>query len=163
MSLVSNFIGEISSSQFGGISNIGQNFDINDTTFSDLLEKQMKIPTKEENNIMSLLGMPAGLQIQNIDGTDFFEKAFDQIEANGEKIETKTTEFNSFDTNQNKDITTSETVTFFSSLLDNSLQNQNSHSELFDFAKKQATNLYSKGASSVITDLEEFVTDVFHS
>ena len=61
MSLVSNFIGGISSSGLSGLNGLTQSFDLNDTTFSDLLEKQMdkKIqPTNE--GLMGSLGMPAG-------------------------------------------------------------------------------------------------------
>ena len=74
MSLVSNFIGGISSVGVGGL-NPSQNLDLNDTTFSDLLEKQMEVKPKEENNnIFASLGMPAGMKIESV---DFSEKVQD--------------------------------------------------------------------------------------
>ena len=90
MSLVSNFIGGVSSSGLSGLNGLTQAFDLNDTTFSDLLEKQMdkKIqPTNE--GLIGSLGMPAGLQIENFDGTEFSETVQDQMEAIGEKIQTE--------------------------------------------------------------------------
>ena len=62
MSLVSNYI--------GGISGIGGNgaasapsFDLNDTTFSDLLEKQIKAQDENSstNGIFGSFGIPAGM------------------------------------------------------------------------------------------------------
>ena len=97
-----------------------------------------------------------------LEGVEFSEKAFDQAEAVNAKIETNTENHSEFDMNK-EEVTTSETVTFFTSLLDLSAGEQKSHSELFDFAKKQATGLYAKGATSVITDLEEFISDVLNT
>ena len=54
MSLVSNFIGGISSVGVGGL-NPSQNLDLNDSTFSDLLEKQMEVKPKEENNLKNIV------------------------------------------------------------------------------------------------------------
>lgn len=153
MSLVSNFIGGIS-----GINQIGSvtsNLDLNDTTFSDLLDKQMEIKNKETNGIFGQLGMPAGMEIE---GIDFSEKAADQIEAIGEKTEPNFSEM--LDTNHDGEVTTSEAVTFFSSLLDNNTEGQNARSELFEFARKQAANFYHKYSGSVVTDLQEFVDDI---
>ena len=141
MSLVSNFIGGISSSGLNGLG-VNPNYDLNDTTFSDLLEKQMEVKPKEEtNNIFASLGMPAGMQIENI---DFSEKVQDQMEATG----------------QDGDVTTSEAVTFFTSLLSNSAEGSENRSELFDFAKKQASNFYNKYSRNVVTDIQEFVDDI---
>ena len=158
MSLVSNFIGGISSVGVGGL-NPSQNLDLNDTTFSDLLEKQMEVKPKEEsNNIFASLGMPAGMQIENI---DFSEKVQDQMESLGEKVTPKkVNEVNKLDLNGDGNVTTSEAVTFFTSLLDNSNLGQQNDSGLFDFAKKQAFNFYNKYSRSVVTDVQEFVEDI---
>ena len=156
MSLVSNFIGGISSVGVGGL-NPSQNLDLNDTTFSDLLEKQMEVKPKEENNnIFASLGMPAGMKIESV---DFSEKVQDQMEILGEKMTSeKANETNMLDLDGDGSVTTSETVTFFTSLLDNS--NLGSNSQLFDFAKKQASNFYNKYSRSVVTDVKEFVEDI---
>ena len=156
MSLVSNFIGGISSVGGGGL-NPSQNLDLNDTTFSDLLEKQMEVKPKEENNnIFASLGMPAGMKIESV---DFSEKVQDQMEILGEKMTSeKANETNMLDLDGDGSVTTSEAVTFFTSLLDNS--NLGSNSQLFDFAKKQASNFYNKYSGSVVTDVKEFVEDI---
>lgn len=156
MSLVSNFIGGISSVGVGGL-NSSQNLDLNDTTFSDLLEKQMEVKPKEENNnIFASLGMPAGMKIESV---DFSEKVQDQMEILGEKMTSeKANETNMLDLDGDGSVTTSEAVTFFTSLLDNS--NLGSNSQLFDFAKKQASNFYNKYSRSVVTDVKEFVEDI---
>ena len=156
MSLVSNFIGGISSVGVGGL-NPSQNLDLNDTTFSDLLEKQMEVKPKEENNnIFASLGMPAGMKIESV---DFSEKVQDQMESLGDKMTSeKANETNMLDLDGDGSVTTSEAVTFFTSLLDNS--NLGSNSQLFDFAKKQASNFYSKYSRSVVTDVKEFVEDI---
>ena len=64
------------------------------------------------------------------------------------------------DMNGDGNVTTSEAVTFFTSLLDNSSNGENARSELFDFAKKQASNLYNKYSRTVVTDVKEFVNDI---
>lgn len=156
MSLVSNFVGGIGLNPNGGIGNTTPSFDLEDSTFSDLLEKQMNVKPKEETNTLSgTLGIPAGLQI---DGIDFSEKVQDQMEALGEDINTEET--NMFDLNKDGDVTTSEAVTFFTSLLDNGTEGQNARSELFDFARKQAANFYNKYSRDVITSVNEFVDDI---
>lgn len=158
MSLVSNFIGGISSVGVGGQKPL-QQLDLNDTTFSDLLEKQMETKPKEENNnIFASLGMPAGMQIENV---DFSEKVQDQMEALGnENAPEKVNETNMLDLNGDGNVTTSEAVTFFTSLLDNSNLGNDNRSQLFDFARKQASNFYNKYSKNVVTDVKEFVEDI---
>ena len=146
MSLVSNYIGGISSVGIGS-SNPTQNLDLNDTTFSDLLEKQMGIQPKEESNIFGSLGMPAGMEIENIDFSD-------KLQPETEKINTENNSTIDLDTH---DTTSSEAVTFFSSLLNNS---NDIKSDLFDFAKKHASQIYNKCSQNVITDVKEFVEDI---
>jgi len=160
MSLVSNFIGGV------GVNNLGNNsnplkFDPNNTEFEDLLKKQLETNQQSEfANSIGTLGIPAGFEIGNPDGTNFAETAQDQIEAVGEKLETQENTSNLFDTNGDNNVTTSEAVTFFTSLLDNNESSANSHSQLFDFAKKQAFNFYNKYSKNVVTDINEFVNDV---
>ena len=158
MSLVSNFIGGISATNFGNISDVSNSFDLNDTTFSDILNKQMA--TDDENisqGISGLLGVPAGFII---DGIDYSEKVIDQLEASGEqlKIENDGSLINS-DFNENSEMTTSEVATFFTSLLENDFAHNKQHSDLFNFAQKQASNLYYKFGRTMVMNLEEFVSD----
>lgn len=165
MSLVSNFVGNISSIGLNNGVSSTPSFDLNDTTFSELLEKQLNKSSQVQNsstNLIDGLGMPPGIQIENLDGTDFSETAQDQVEAVGEKIDTTETDntTNPFDMNNDGDVTTSEVVTFFSSLLDNNSQGQNARSELFDFAKKQAADFYNKYSKNVVSNLTELVDDI---
>ncbi len=159
MSLVSSIVSGISSN---GVGNITSSFNLDDNTFSDLLEKQMKtsLENKEDNSIKGL-GMPPGFQIENLDGSEFSETAQDQIDAIGEKINTENVNTeNPFDTNSDGNVTTQEAITFFSSLLDNDSKGQNARSELFDFAKRQAANFYNTYSKNVVTDVKEFVSDI---
>ena len=99
---------------------------------------------------------------ENYDGTEFSNTVQDQMEAVGEKTSSIETDnsTNPFDMNGDGDVTTSEAVTFFTSLLETGADGQNARSELFDFAKKQATNFYNTYSRSVVTDLKEFVDDI---
>lgn len=146
MSLVSNYIGGISSIGTGGL-NPTQNLDLNDTTFSDLLEKQMGIQPNNETNIFGSLGIPAGMEIEKLDLPG--------------KVQPETAKINTDDNNtidlNTQDTTSSEAVTFFSSLLDNS---NDIKSDLFDFAKKHASQIYNKCSQNVITDVKEFIEDI---
>ena len=162
MSLVSNFIGGIGVNSLSSLSNPLKN-DVNNNDFEALLQKQMEGTgvDKGENTTRPLnLGAPPGFEIENFDGIDFSETAQDQIEAVGEKIDTQENMSNPFDMNGDGNVTTSEAVTFFTSLLDNSSNGENARSELFDFAKKQASNLYNKYSRTVVTDVHEFVNDI---
>lgn len=108
MSLVSNFISNISNIGASGIQP-AQNFDLSDTTFEKLLEKQLQTEVKESQPV-SGLGMPPGFEINPLDMSIDISK--------------------------------------------------NIESEIFDFAKKQAANLYNKYSRSVVTDVSEFVEDI---
>ena len=149
MSIVSNLIGGISSTGVGGL-NINSNFDLNDTTFSDLLEKQMATKsTDENNNIFASLGIPAGMQIESLDIPE-------NIQYEVKSVDSK----NMLDLNGDGNVTSSEAVSFFTSLLTNTEEGAENRSELMDFAKKQASNFYHKYSKSVVTDIQEFVDDI---
>ena len=160
MSLISNAISGIGNN-LGGIK-ATPDFNLDDSTFADLLEKQLlnKIDS-QENNTITGLGMPAGFQIENLDGTEFSETAQDQMEAIGEKINIKENNIsNPFDMDHNGDVTGHEAISFFSSLLNSDTKGNNARSELFDFAKKQAANFYNTYSKSFVTDLKDFVEDI---
>ena len=166
MSLVSNYIGGIGGiNSTGGIGGVTSQFDLNDTTFSELLEKQLN--SQEESNsangLLGSLGMPPGMQIDGMDGKEFTETAFDQAEALGAKTDGEENENqtnNIMDLNNDGDVTSSEMLTFFTSLLDNGSKGNEARSELFDFARKQATNFYNEHSRNVITNISEFVDDI---
>ena len=106
-------------------------------------------------------GIPAGMQIDGMDGTEFSEKAFDQAEALDAKSDNdENNQNNIMDLNNDGDVTSSEMLTFFSSLLDNNTAGQEARSELFDFARKQAANFYNKYSKDVVSNLEDLVSDI---
>ena len=83
------------------------------------------------------------------------------MESLGDKMTSeKANETNILDLDGDGNVTTSEAVTFFTSLLDNSNFGNDSKSQLFDFAKKQASNFYNKYSRNVVTDVKEFVEDI---
>ena len=160
MSLISNAINGIGNN-LGGIK-ATPDFNLDDSTFADLLEKQLlnKIDS-QENNTITGLGMPAGFQIENLDGTEFSETAQDQMEAIGEKINIEENNIsNPFDMDHNGDVTGHEAISFFSSLLNSDTKGNNARSELFDFAKKQAANFYNKYSKTVVYNISELAADV---
>ena len=160
MSLISNAISGIGNN-LGGIKTT-PDFNLDDSTFADLLEKQLlnKIDS-QENNTITGLGMPAGFQIENLDGTEFSETAQDQMEAIGEKINIEENNIsNPFDMDHNGDVTGHEAISFFSSLLNSDTKGNNARSELFDFAKKQAANFYNKYSKTVVYNISELAADV---
>lgn len=162
MSLVSNSIGGIGINGLNNLQSPNQKFNLDDSTFAELLQKQLEeMNTIKSEDIQPLnLGAPPGFEIENFDGIDFSETAQDQIEAVAKKINTQENMSNPFEMNGDENVTTSEAVTFFTSLLDNRLNGEKARSELFDFAKKQASNLYNKYSRSVVTDVAEFVEDI---
>ena len=154
MNLVSNFIGDISKFEFGN-KNITQDFDLGDTTFSNLLNKQLDKNTINENfDILKNLGIPTGLQIEGINSTNNVE--FDTA------ITNKINNIEEIVNNNNLDNIehSAEGVVYFSSILDDTSSNTNSQPELFNFAKKQATNLYHKYGRSMVSDVNEFINDI---
>lgn len=156
MNLISNFIGEISPSLFeSGMKNI-TGLGMSNTGFSELLEKQMNFIRQENSTCtMENLGMPAGFDISFADISETLGN-----EQQNQKIEVHTE--TSTDMQNNNDTTTSEAITFFTSLLENCSENSQLHREVFDFAKKQAASTYSKGAGSMVTDLQEFISNVIN-
>ncbi len=166
MSLVSNFIGGIGGiNPNGGISGISPQFDLSDTTFSELLEKQLNSQDEIDagSGLTGTLGIPAGMQIDGMDGKEFTETAFDQAEALGAKTDGEKEEENRnniMDLNNDGEVTNSEMLTFFTSLLDNDSSGQQARSELFDFARRQAADFYNQHSKNVITNISEFVDDI---
>ena len=169
MNIVSNFVGSISPEMFGSASkDTLQGINLGDTTFSDLLDKQLNNMKNSVPDFTKNFGFPSGINnIVDIDG-DFSQG----INIRGTKEEIKsdmleqikpvnTTENTDFSNlNNKKDLSTSEVVTFFTSLFDSKPTiTDTTSSELFDFERKVATGKYDKYAKNVITNIGEFVTD----
>ncbi|MBR6127673.1 hypothetical protein IKQ21_08325 [bacterium] len=144
MSIVSNYIGAIPSN----FANQGQNIsgtDLDDNTFSDMLNKQMNVQ-EPQNGFPPTLGIPAGF-VEN--GTNIV----DMVSAANQPKETSP--ILGID---EKEIGTSEMVAFLTKPFDSPSALEKNLS-LMDFAKRQASNFYNKCASNVITNLSEFVED----
>ena len=159
MDLVSNYIGSLSSSQFGDKSgNISPNSDLNDNTFENILNDKLSRIMDENKMINSLgeLGMPAGINIAD------FNENNSALNTNADNLINslyKSDNSQAFNF-KNNEYTTSDILTFFSSVFDSKpTMAQNTDSGLFSFERKLAANSYGKYARNIITDLSEFVTD----
>ncbi len=152
MSSVSNFIGQISPSMFGtNPQGIDPNIDLNDTTFDDMLQKQIQNGFESNSGMINNFSVPSGIDIGIYDGGSIIDSK--------QSINNITNTQNEL-LNKKEDYTTPEVLTFFNSLFDTkSLLSDASHSGLYNFERKLAAHSYGKGASSVITDISEFVTD----
>ena len=166
MSVVSNFVGSISPELFStGGKNVNQNVDLGDTTFSDILEKQItKDMQRNRENLMKSIGMQSGINIndlvtaQNPYGMNSDIKTDNKMEAIQAINETD----GSFhhDMSNPESMSTSEVVTFFKSLFDSKpTMADTSSSGLFDYERKIAAGKYDRYAKNIVTDLNEFVTD----
>lgn len=156
MSLVENLVNQISTRGLGGVTS-PQGFDLDDDTFSKLLEKSMNANKQEVafTDLFGEIGMPAGFVIEPHESIEFADNVLDQMEIIGEKklinepISTEPLEM--------KELNLGD---YFSNLLKSESSN---NSDLMNFAKKQATNFYNQYAKNLITDSTEFVQDVLSS
>ena len=155
MSLVENLINQISTKGLGSITS-PQGFDLEDDTFSKLLDKSMANSQQLPNvsNFVGEMGMPAGLIIEPLDGTDFANTVQDQMEILGQKIPNEPISTEPFEM---KDISIGD---YFSSLLKTET---NENSDFMNFAKKQAANFYGLQSRNLILDTKEFIQDVLTS
>lgn len=151
MSLVENIINQITTD--GGITK-PQGFDLGDDTFAKLLEKASGANrVGMQDNLMGEMGIPAGLQIEPLEGVEHTEAAQDQIEAVGEtKLVNEVTE-----PIEIKDMNVGD---YFSSLLKSDADN---NSGLMDFAKKHATSFYAQQAKHLVMDSVEFATSLLQN
>ena len=135
MSLVPNFIGNISSLQFGKhLQNAVNDVDITDKTFSDILDRK-------------LTGMDNSMNTQGVNILDFYNKKVDNIQFDNNIIQSQT-----------GDRTTSEVLTFTKSLFDSS-NLLSERGSVYDFSRKSATNFYNKYSKNIAMNLGEFVSD----
>ena len=152
MNLVSNIVGAIGADSLSKLTNPIK-YNPNDSTFDDLLQKQVDTKIQPEStDLLGNLGMPAGFAIESADGSEMIQHDV------GISEKVNNTQSSESFSNPDDEITTSETVTFFTSLLDN--KSNLGHSDVLEFAKRQASSLYNKYSRSVITDVNEFVKDI---
>lgn len=159
MNLVSNYIGAILPNQIeGAVQGITQGINAVENGFEELLAKQMeKIPEQININISGNIGMPSGLNIGD------FDTANPILQNEGMNPVNKVNEIDNSgmpDFKNIKDMTTSEVVTFVTSLFDNKpTLTQTTDTGLFSFERKLAANTYGKYAKGLVTDLQDFVAD----
>lgn len=153
MSLVENLINQITTGGLDGITK-PHGFDLEDDTFSKLLEKGMNAYASEAqpSNSIGQMGIPAGLIIEPLDGTSFTETTQDQMEILGEKLQEKNTI-----TTEPIEIKELDMSDFFSNLIKKSAKE---NSDFMNFAKKQATNAYDIFKRTYVADMTDFVQDL---
>ena len=161
MDLVSNFVGIVSPNMFGENNvSVSSNFDMEDKTFSDLLEQQMQKKLEQNTNFTDTIGLPSGFNIadfmNNAQPLNFnSENQFDAVKPINEY---EKTDF--FDFNKRKDFSTSEVLTFFNSLFESKPSMTDTHSSgLFNYERKVAAGSYGKYAKNIVMNLGEFVAD----
>lgn len=133
MSLVSNFAGGISPLQaLKQLHNTINDFDINDQTFSNILNEK-------------IMGMDTSMNYNGINISDL---------QNNKKLDNVQTDFKT-DKSSAGDMTTSEVLTFTKSLFDAS----DMRNSIYNFSRKSATNFYNKYSKNIATNLSEFVQD----
>ena len=145
MSLVSNNIGAIAS-KIGKPDASQQNMDLEDKTFSDLLDKQMNIQDAPNETTLSSLEAPAAISTNGTNLIDLLSSI----------KQTQNYDFPDF--SEQDDLGSAEMVAFLTKPFDSRSSLENNHG-LMDFAKKQASNFYNKCASNVVVDLKEFIED----
>ena len=161
MDLVSNYIGSLSSAQLGNKSD-GNNLgiDLNDNTFENILNNQMNKAMDDNTfKITGELGIPAGLDIGDFDGTKPIFKVDTENKTDVIK-QINNTDNSQFQNFKSNDFSASEVLTFFSSIFDiKPTMTQTTDSGLFSFERKLAANSYGKYARDIVTNLTEFVSD----
>ena len=152
MSLVENLISQISTSGLSGITK-PTGFDIDDDTFAKLLDKQMAtFNDVSQSNLVGNLGMPAGFNIEPLEGTEFAEAVQDQMEILGETKLSREEYINQPIEFKNIDV-----GDYFSTLLKSQ---SGESSDFMNFARKYATNAYNVFSKSFVVDMQDFVDDI---
>lgn len=153
MSLVENLINQISTSGLNGITSPLGNIDLSDDTFSKLLDKQLNsVQENTPSNFVGNFGIPAGLMIEPLEGTDFAETVQDQMEIIGENKLSKEEYINQ--PIEFKDVDMGD---YFSNLLKTQAE---TNSDFMNFARKNATNAYNVFSKNFVADMKDFVEDI---
>lgn len=157
MDLVSNLANTMLSKAIeGGSQENTAQIDLNDNTFSNLLNKQLNNPPEQNgNNFIDTLGIPtiSGINLGELDGHNFGQ--MDLVKPVSEFDNVQSDKFNS-----GKDFSMEEVLTLFNPLFETKPSiADTSTNGLFDFERKTAANLYNRYAKNIVTDLSEFVSD----
>ena len=162
MDLVSSYIGDISSSLFEAQQKVlTSGVNLNDKTFSEILETQMqKILDETKQNMLNGAGVLSGINIGDYDGRipEFELVQAPDLNAVKSISDNQNSAFENLPSEN--DYSASEVLTFFPSLFSSKpTMTENTLNSLYNFEKKNAANSYEKCSRNVITDLGEFVTD----
>ena len=143
MSMVENFVQQLTSANGANVIGGAQKFDLQDDTFAKLLEKQMQTGIDDTDSINQLgqIGIPSGFNIEPFD-----------VQNDTQKINTE----NKIDISnfKMKDIDMSD---YFTNFLSNPNNNKTSIMEL---AKRQATNAYGTFGREMVEDMSDFIQDI---
>ena len=136
MSLVENLVNQISLPKAGVTGLNGINLE--DDVFAKLLEKQSEKlnSINAQESMFGQLGMPAGFQIESIDGPSEI-MSVNNIQPTEQKI----------------DIKDMDVGDFFSSLL-------NDNKDVMRFAQKHASNAYQLFNKGFVEDIADFASDI---
>ena len=140
MSLVENYISQISNNGLSGISKpLG--FDMSDNTFSNLLENSLKTYSTQNNgHLIGGLGMPAGMEIEPFDADESMKIA------NKEPVDISDFQIKEIDMGD-----------YFSNALKTSSAGDNG---IFDMTKRQAATAYNLFGKEFVSSLKDFVGDI---
>ena len=138
MSLTGNIVNQISAQGLGAVTK-PQGFDLNDDTFSKILEKSMNNIPQPVSRLEGM-GMPAGFVMEPFDatGTEAVKET--------QPIDTSEVVIKELDMGD-----------YFSNLLKT---NPESNNGIFDMAKKHAANAYGNFGKNYISSLKDFIGDV---
>lgn len=143
MSLTENIINQISTNGLGGITK-PQGFDLNDSTFENLLKKAIENGSVLNDKLQMLgdLGQPSGMIIEPFEDSMTVKPIGQENFANKEPI-------------QIKDVDTGND--YFSSLLKEA---PNEHKSIMNVAKKYAASAYNTFGKNLVEDLTDFAKDI---
>lgn len=143
MSLVENLVNQISLNGLGGITK-PQGFDLNDPTFSNLLQKAMGNNTElnDKLQILGNLGQPSGMIIEPYEDATVVKPIGQENTLNTEPV-------------QIKDVDLGDN--YFSNLLKDSPQE---HKILMNVAKKYAASAYNAFGKTLVENLTDLAKDV---
>ena len=163
MNLASQHMNSILPSKLGGSQVTAvPDFDLNDKTFSDILDKQMDNINPAENTAAAQpAAVPNGFGIEELISMQQANLANENAAKPRSTEPISKIDFNDLTLNdEDRHVTNSEMLTFFTSLLGN--ENGEKSNNISHFVRKQVTNFYGKHAGSVVTSLGEFVSDALN-
>lgn len=143
MSMVEQLLNQISTNGLGGITK-PQGFDLNDSTFENLLQKALENHTELNDKLQILgdLGQPSGMIIEPYDKTAPIQPIGQENYTVSEPIQIKDVDLGN---------------NYFSTLLKDAPQE---HKSLMNIAKKYASVAYNTFGKTLVEDLTDFAKDV---